>query len=72
MQIQAEEQQQLLAHRRAITEELPEEINPIAVGQSGQWQGNAPQTALPANVVSLPNRETIAQTTASASWDARD
>ena len=64
MQIQAEEQQQLLAHRRAITEGLPEEINPIAVGQSGQWQqwNNLPPM-LPANVVTFPNRENVADDT---------
>ena len=72
LEIQAEEQQQLLVHSRAITEALPEEINPIAVGQSGQWQGNAPQTALTAKVVAFPNREVVASDAASASQDVRD
>ena len=57
MKIEAEEQQQLLAHSRAITAVLPEEMSSVAVGQSGQWQGNAPQTALPAKVVAFPSRE---------------
>ena len=72
MQIQPNEQQQLLTHRRAITEALPEEMSAIAVGQSGQWQGNTPQVTLPAKVVAFPSQETIAQTTAAASRDARD
>ena len=38
MKIEPEEQQQLLAHSRAITEALPQEMSAIAVGQSGQWQ----------------------------------
>ena len=70
--IGAEEQQQLLVHSRAITKALPEEMSAIAVGQSGQWQGNAPQVTLPAKVVAFPSQETIAQTTAAASRDARD
>ena len=72
MQIQPDEQQQLWVHQRAITEVLPEEISAVAVGQSGQWQGNAPQTALTAKVVAFPSRDVVASDTASASQEVRD
>ena len=71
MQIKAEEQQQLLTHSRAITEALPEEMSPVAIGQSGQWQGNAPQPMLPAKVVAFPSREVVASDAASASQNVR-
>ena len=68
MQIQPDEQQQLWAHSRAITEALSEEINPIAVGQSGQWQQwDNPQ--LPAKVVAFPGRGSVTNDT---SQDVRD
>ena len=71
LRLEADEQQKLLAHSRAITEALLEEINPIAVGQRGQWQQwDNPQ--LPAKVVAFPSRETVAQTTAFASQNVRD
>ena len=55
MQIQPDEQQQLLAHSRALTEALSAEMSPIAVGQSGQWDKSPP--ALPAKVVAFSSRE---------------
>ena len=71
LKIEAEEQQQLLAHSRAITEVLPEEINPIAVGQNKQWQQrDDQQLALPVNFVTCPSREVVAENAASASRDA--
>ena len=73
MQIQAEEQQQLLAHSRAITEALPEEINLIAVGQSGQgqqWNNSPPM--LPAKVIAFPIQEAVASDAAPTNLDERD
>ena len=73
MQIQAEQQQQLLAHSRAITEVLPEEISAVAVGQSGQRQNNRNfQPLLPDKVVAFPSREGVAENAAFASQDEGD
>ena len=72
MQIQPDEQQQLWAHSRAITEALSAEMSPMAIGQNRQWQGNVPQAALPAKVVAFSSREVVASDAASASQDVRD
>ncbi|MGF1481348.1 MAG: hypothetical protein ACFB4I_18005 [Cyanophyceae cyanobacterium] len=57
MPIQAEEQQQLLAYARAITEGLPEEMSATAVGQServGFGSKGMAMPVLPAKVIAFP------------------
>ena len=73
LKIEAEEQQQLLAHSRAITEALPEEMSAIAVGQSeGIGLRTTTQPTLPGKVVPFPGRDVVAESTAPDSQDVRD
>lgn len=59
-----EEQQRLLAHRRAMTEALPDEMNPVAVGQHQGVSGvSFAQSALPSKVITFPSREVVAECT---------
>ena len=70
MQIQEEEQQQLVTHRRAITEVLPEEMSATAVGQNKVVNFETP--ALSGKIVAFPGREVVISDAAPISQDVHN